>query len=110
MLHSATNRQHWSFYPSQLEAALKNGMKQDEFDKKIRETAPDHLNLFQRGWKLFLENEEKAVVVDKREPGKAAVKVTVTLTRKRQDAKAANDDAMVRAALAGGKGSDEISF
>ena len=35
---SATNRQHWSYYPSQLEAALKNGMKQDEFDKKIRET------------------------------------------------------------------------
>ena len=71
---------------------------------------PDHLNLFQRGWKLFLENEEKAVVVDKREPGKAAVKVTVTLTRKRQDAKAASADAMVKAALAGGKGSDEISF
>ena len=82
VFHSATNRQHWSMYPSQLQDALKNGMAQPEFDAKIKAADATHLNLFQRGWKLFLENEEKPVVVEKREPGKAAVKVTVTLTRK----------------------------
>ena len=114
VFHSATNRQHWSMYPSQLQDALKNGMAQAEFDEKIRKADATHLNLFQRGWKLFLENEEKPVVVEKREPGKAAVKVTVTLTRKRQDGKADSKAAAGAAKFdehnAKGKGSDDMPF